>query len=65
MFCFKINRPLFLLPVTKLKHCNVREKILELFFILIQCPRPEAGRDILKPDFGNIITLKTSARALN
>lgn len=64
MFCFKINHPLFFLPVSKLKHCNMREKILELFFIFVQCPRLETGRDIPKSDFGNIVTLRISVRAL-
>lgn len=56
MFCFKINHPLFFLPVSRLKHCNMREEILELVFIFIQCPRPGAGGDIPKPGLGNIIT---------
>jgi len=65
MFCFKINHPLFFLPVSRLKHCNMREKILVLFFMLIQCPRPEAGKDIPKPDFGNNMTLRISVRGLS
>lgn len=64
MFWFKINHPLFFLPVTRLKHCNMGEKILEMLLIFTLCPSLEAEMDTHKPDQGNTLILRISMKAL-